>query len=574
MKKDLVRLRWERNKQRLLLKIQKELEIKKVRDDKLRKYFESDPRFAILIPFVGKMAVFALPISTKLSGYFALLPSNLDLGAHIERYPLTDYKFVYDSYGHIRTVTLSGRMGQYFDKERMIYVIGLISSIPARYKDSIDENGYVNILSSYIRDHVKDYLSYLDYLIETGIIICDGHYEIGKKSKGYKFAPKYDVPLVRYTYESVREGNESVVPIEEEVYNEDTRTNERNPLLCCPYLSYWYTQNKLVIDRDRASRYAYIVMRNKLAMGYDYWDINRNRWSKSRNDFCKKYPITQYRAIIYNIEALTINDFKAKIDSHVHRLHSVLTNMQKEYRNFLSYDGQSLVAIDIHNSQPYLMCLLFNPLFWQSGSNLPLNIGMLPLNIQSYFSEEHLIEIRDYITSYLNTEALITYIEKASEGVFYEHIRDAANSMNSTTIDRGTAKVMMLVVFFSKNRFYYQRGAELKRLFNFLYPQVYGLIKLIKKYDHAAFACLLQSIESEIILHRCCKRIWEERPYQVPVFTIHDSIATTIDHKDYVRGVMTDELYRSIGIPPRLSEEFWSETVLQANHPDLYAYLG
>ena len=78
----------------------------------------------------------------------------------------------------------------------------------------------------------------------------------------------------------------------------------------------------------------------------------------------------------------------------------------------------------------------------------------------------------------------------------------------------------------------------------------------------------MQSIESEIILHRCCKRIWDERNHQVPVFTIHDSIATTLENVEYVKSVMEEELRKAIGVTPTLSVERWN--VSQLKHPDLF----
>ena len=67
----------------------------------------------------------------------------------------------------------------------------------------------------------------------------------------------------------------------------------------------------------------------------------------------------------------------------------------------------------------------------------------------------------------------------------------------------------------------------------------------------------MQSIESEIVLHRCCHRIWDEGCQDVPVFTIHDSIVTTIENQEFVSRIMKDELYRCIGIYPTLKPEYW-----------------
>ena len=129
----------------------------------------------------------------------------------------------------------------------------------------------------------------------------------------------------------------------------------------------------------------------------EYWDINRD---KTHGNFIKrKYPLTQYHAALYNINSIAIGDYKVSIDTNVHRLHSVITNLQKEYRRFLKYNSNLLVNVDISNSQPYLLCLLLNPLFWDKNSNIPLNISMLPQNVQEKFAEEHLEEIRTYVAS-------------------------------------------------------------------------------------------------------------------------------------------------------------------------------
>jgi hypothetical protein bacD2_16835 len=77
----------------------------------------------------------------------------------------------------------------------------------------------------------------------------------------------------------------------------------------------------------------------------------------------------------------------------------------------------------------------------------------------------------------------------------------------------------------------------------------------------------LQSIESEIILHRCCKRIWEEGNPQVPVFTIHDSIATTTEHVEWVKGIMQEELTNAIGVSPSLTIEHWN--LSKVKHPNI-----
>lgn len=496
----------------------------------------------------GKVIASALPINFKYAGYFALIPETIDLEAHLRNHPLTDYKFV-EIDGDIRSVTYNGTLGAYFDIDRLAYVVGLISSIPAENKSLISEEGFVPINSTYIRNFFKDYLSYLDYLIETGVLITDGQFLNGKKSKGFKFSPQYEkVQLVSYCYSYVNQGaNIECVP--NEIYSRELKGLVTNPILKYPYLSHWYTEGKLTIEKELSERYAYNLLQCKVRRGVNSWDydISTRR---------RKNPRSQYNSVMHNIERFVLKDYNAKIDFNVHRLHSTITNFKKDFRNFLKYDGSELVSIDISNSQPYLLCLLFNPEFWRKESELELNIGDLPENIQTLFDEIQIEEICNYVES-INQTSIEQYIQRSSEGTVYEYIKDVVNSQTSNNLERDDVKTMILTVFYSKNRYYQQRDAYLKRLFDRLYPEIYGLIKMIKKRSHISFAMLMQSIESEIVLHRCCHRIWDEGSQNVPVFTIHDSIVTTVENQEFVSRIMKDELYRCIGIYPTLKPEYW-----------------
>ena len=488
--------------------------------------------------------VSALALPKKYTGSFALLPVNFDLDRHLERFPVTDYFFVKDESGHIKAVNQNGTLGYYFDKERLVHIIGLISSIPAGNRDLVTDNGYVPINSSVLRNYFKDYFSYLDYLLRTGVLITDGIAFKGEKSCGYKFSPEYEnQPMVKYTYLAAR--NVHPEPVLEERFNRHTGKFEHNPLLDYPYLSYWYKQMKLGIN-PAAEDFA--------------WHRRTIAYRGSSN----KDPQAQYQSALCNIIALENKEYKAQIDSNVHRLHSAITNMQKDYRNFLKYDGQELTAIDISNSQPFLLCILFNPDFWDRDSDAYINIGHLPENIQKLFRPSLVSEIKKHIAATSVTE-FQEYIREASAGNLYEFMQ---SEINNPEIDRSRVKTMILITFFSDNRYISQKteDAALKRRFRALFPKIYELIALCKRSRKNRFACLLQSVESEIILHRCCRRIWDEGGHKIPVFTIHDSIATTAENVKFVRNIMDEELTRAAGVHPSFKTELWSESNLMTNN--------
>lgn len=501
-----------------------------------------------------------LAIARKHAGDFAMIPENLDLDKHIEQFPLTNYKFRKKR----ETDVIYSNKGIKFDKDRLAYLIGLISSIPASDKDSISEDGFVPIYSKYIQKFFPDYKCYLNYLIRTGVIISNGHYEIGKHSIGYKFQPQYEnAGLVKYVYHRKNQGNEeSATAVPAQTYNKDEDILEDNPLTKMPYLSQWYIGRKLTISPN-AEKYAWQIKERKFAAGYSNWDDNHDRWDEKNKRYFKKYPRSQYNASMHNISAIEMGAYNAKIDSNVHRLHSAITNMQKDYRNFLKYDGNELTAIDISNSQPFLLTILFNPDFWDKNSDAYINIGHLPENIQKLFRPSLVSDIRRHIASTSETD-FQNYIREASAGNLYEYMQRKINNPN---IGRDRIKTMILITFFSDNRYISQQteDAALKRKFRELFPEIYKLIAMCKTSKKNRFACLLQSVESEIILHRCCKRIWDEGEHKVPVFTIHDSIATTSEYVEFVRNIMDEELTKAAGVHPNFKTEEWRESNVLLN---------
>jgi hypothetical protein len=162
----------------------------------------------------------------------------------------------------------------------------------------------------------------------------------------------------------------------------------------------------------------------------------------------------------------------------------------------------------------------------------------------------------------IDLQEIDRYKNLTSSGYMYENIMDMVKIKTGKAIERKKAKEMVFTVFFSKNDFFDTGAAWLKRLFAAEYPCVYGLFELAKtEFDgadekqHGRLACLLQSIESEIILNKVCKRVWKEGKQQIPIFTIHDSVVTTVEHKNIVEKIMDEELTECIGVSPKLDAE-------------------
>lgn len=455
-----------------------------------------------------------------------ILPSNFNPEAHIKNFPPYIYGFPEE---------------KKFNIDKMNYILGLLTEIPAKNKDIIDEDGFVPIYTPLIQNHIKEYPLYFKYLLQTDVLRQNSHYAEGK-SMSYAWAEEYV--------------DKKFVPIRT-IEDPDFSIEEPNENLAnFPYLMHWYNTKKLTINKEAATAFAWDVKNDRMP--------DKSKWQINKDTGRKKNPINQYQAALYNIYSCYSYDYKVHIDDNVHRLHSVLTYMQHEFRNFVTYDNTQLVCIDIKNCNLYLACAILNTEFWNPNSTLPISLQSLPHNIQDRLSIPSLSIMLGKFFSKLQGNEFDEYIHLVSTGSMYESIMKAVKKTTGNEIPRVEAKTAIFSLIFSSNRNHYGNKV-IRDYLRESFPTVLEIFQLIKKdykiegeeKPHARLACLLQSIESEIILHRCCKRIWEEGGHKVPIFTIHDSIVTTKSNEKYVYSVMMQEFERNVGVAPSLSIEYW-----------------
>jgi len=230
-----------------------------------------------------------------------------------------------------------------FEARKMLYIMSLVYLIPSWNSDDISEDGFVPISTDKLSRRIRGYKRYIDYLLDTGVFVTDGSYVVGSKCRGFKYSGLY----------SNSEPNGILIDNPVPYITGEQFMQQKRHELDAKYLYHWYNQGKLKIDYHLAVKCAYNMKEARFEQGYETWSYN----VKTRK---KKYPRSQYNAALVNIGALVAHDYNVHKDNNVHRLHSRLTNLQKELRNFITYDGQKMVSIDIKNSQPYLANVLFN----------------------------------------------------------------------------------------------------------------------------------------------------------------------------------------------------------------------
>lgn len=463
-------------------------------------------------------------VSKKSNSYTCFIPENLDLDSLIRNNPPSIPNF------HV---------------DYLVYMTGLLIEIPIAKKDI--EMDYVPINSKLTQRRVRNYRKYLDYLISCGVILEDKQYIVGSKSKGFKFTERFQVKtkLVTLTKKTlIKSLNEfkdiNYSSCEVDNYFSTSKSskliNQKSDL---NYITNWLS-SKLTIDYPKAEAY---LLRLKEIESSDPEIENANERFIYRHVTLLKF----HRGI-----------FSPSEDKTAGRLHSTMTQIKGDLRPFIRYDGRELVAIDIVNSQPYLAIALLNPIKLEENNIINMILSINP-NLHSQFYPIMLVK---RIKEISNTDNVKLFIEIVSNGRFYEDfglilkqskIIEEDLDLSST---RKKAKQITFSSIFSPNTAIAYR--EEMRIFRNVFPNVFEVFKLIKlgKGQHNTLAILLQHMEATLVLHRACKIIFEERP-DIPIFTLHDSIITTIGYENYVHNILKNVLTYAIGIAPKLKVERW-----------------
>jgi hypothetical protein len=430
-----------------------------------------------------------------------------------------------------------------FKKDHLIYILDLITSIPATNKAMELIDGFVPIHAAILQSRIKNYRQYFDYLLQAGVLLTDNRFIKGVKSIGYKFTPAYS-GIVR------------PVDLRDRRFISSLRRDDRltsSDARNYRHLTKWYTEH-LGIRYDLALDFMTQDLLRKLA----------NPALRDRDKRTSEYvdPWRQYNSALLCVEKIAAGAFRISIDHKGFRLHSELSSIRSSVRNCLVYNDLELVCIDICNSQPYLISLLLNSSFWREDgiTDAILHITNLYTStnrVLSSTSRSSIIMIAEKGEKQADS-GFQAYKELVRSGQFYDHMAlTIQNKCGAGFTDRKAVKAMLFQVLFTDNRFIGQEEAGPKRLFKNKFPGVYQLLSEIKKAGKATLPILLQQIESHLVLQVITKRISRERP-SLPIFTIHDSIVTTAGNEDYVQEIVKEELGKAVGFSPLLRVEHWS----------------
>ncbi len=420
-----------------------------------------------------------------------------------------------------------------FKMEKAEYIISLIFEIPANNKNIDDKNGFVTINAKTLETIIWDYKKYLDYFIQMGVLETDGYYINGEKSKSFRINEAYNSEVIPQIRKTKKVGLNYI----------EFKGGKKK----YGHLFKWFDE-RLTIEVDEAVNYLQEEFANNM----------------KGNDKNSNEAIARLNRSIVNVYKIHYGAYNVTIDNNIARLHSPLTNLRSDLRPFLRYDGKKLASIDIKNSQPYLSARILDIDFWSSATHKngvtdvvnKVSIDQLGLNKESI----RVKDIEVYIMIWKKNESqysieLQTYLNLILTGGLYEFFQPyLIQELGEEYHNRKLVKQQILMCLYSDNVYFKQPKAATKRIFERLFPNVYRLFSMIKERDKRHLSWILQRIESYAMLEIVTKKMAKDCP-ETPIFTIHDSILTTIGNEDYVDEFLTLELTKLIGHMPTLKVE-------------------
>lgn len=366
-----------------------------------------------------------------------------------------------------------------------------------------------------------DSYAYTKKLCNSKVFISDDFYIKGLKSKRYKLNPNM---LNDFTIVNIQPNSKIFNAI-----NKEVRLKNNNYYKFPPYLK---AMHKRFISLEMDNQITNEILCRKVDEKMDCF-----QWISLENS-------------IHRFNDKRLRFFKRNTTNK--RLDSNLTNINKCMRFAIQGD---FVTIDLKNSQPLILSLLFKNLFNEiQGNKNIINENYNNTKIQnktllksmqslcSLFSCENIIKtFGNHVFSefskthnfYKNSKymSFSSFFNSCLDGTFYNRFID----FFCYDLTRDDVKKIMFSVMFSKNKtdknfIPYKKE---KDLFSSIYPDISALITILKKNDNSLLPILLQTIESKIFIDIICPLLYENGI--TPAFTIHDSVV--VDAKDFDKSL-------------------------------------
>lgn len=428
--------------------------------------------------------------------------------------------FVQELHKHL----IANQPGFKYDLIYFYYVVHYIQEQQIKNKNR-NENGseYVPINFNYLKSiTVCNIGDYVKILKNGDFILCDNHYIIGEKSKGYIINPVF------------LKGTEAVeVKSESKLFNKIINDQRRKKA-----------------HHNRLEPFLKSMNDAFMKMELDY--PNAERWILSPPNEEKR---NFYMTALSQLKDKRFRYFKRNKTNN--RLDTNLTNLKSQLKQFIIGD---YVSIDLKNSQPFFGGMLLNNIIKKDNINKDMKQED---NVQGtlcyYFLSSFLIEtfgikrLKAVSKIHQNKKkAFLVNLNLYTSSVIKGDLYDDFVKSYSNGITRSEAKQIMFKVLFSKNEIHdkYNKFIPYKKekeVFASVYPFVYESFKMLKTKDNVLLPVFLQKLESYIFIDCIAKELVNAG---IIPLTIHDSVIVKAEQQQIALEIINKVFLEKFGVIP------------------------
>jgi len=462
--------------------------------------------------------------------------------------------------------SVSGTANRETLKNASYFILDALSrhKFSLRHLEKIEIEGYYNLSSKLLKRICgNSYSSVLDTLKTAGIIEMSAEgYQPGVKSRGYRLSQAMDQSELVYKELS---GN---IRSQYQKYSAERRKDDSDSLTSLAHLTKWFDSQELTIDVIEANKFIELGNLKIQAL------IASSGLSPEGKAVVRGRAALRLTHQINSVSEFGRGEFRLHNKGRDERLHSLLTNMKRELRSFIQYQGQPLVSLDIRSSQPYFFTMMLKKGFYSLSSKNPLGwkslVGTLlvqkhppeapttlptPGTPLATLTSPQLMSIMFPGCSHCTDKQVFDQTRflqiSWAEGIYGLLVEEFSVSGGGVQSIEAMKKLVMWLFF--EYRPYKYMVSRFKD-FEALYPIEAGVIHGANQLQGNFLPLLLQRLESRIMLHRVSKVIAEKLPDAV-LLAVHDCLLTTPDFAPEVEMLMRAELTEITGLAPGIKIE-------------------
>jgi hypothetical protein len=467
-------------------------------------------------------------------------------------------------------------------KAALYYILDVLYnlSLNREYQDGFEKEGGYPLNAQLLKKLIGNrYKMAFDLLEDKGVIIRHTGYTTGKQAKLVRLTTKYEGAPVKISELPPGKICKKVIK-----YRWNWEKKNETTLSGIPYITKWFEPNQLQMDKGQAHVFIEFY---RTEMEKRIPEILPEGWSKEEIESRVNLRTNNMLRVM---EQYFLGDLRLSKTGNDHRLHSILSATKKELRSLFTYNGETLISIDLKSSQPYLLNYITRQEFYQKESEKNLEEFMPEIK-----EEWKGIKVRRELTNILLMFP-VSYGTLAGKGShemsfskvswkddFYSLLvaKAAEEGKNKVFPNRESTKKKMMNILYDTSWYmdkdtgwslfkkWFPVEASLIEFFRNLSNRKQGRLaqlmkktnregkrlKIGKEYDVLNYLpILLQRVESHLMLEVVCKKISEEYP-DAPLLTIHDCILTTQEYAKRVETIVIRELTEQTGVVPGVTIE-------------------